>query len=127
MCRSKALFCYLCVGCGVKFICNDIHWYFLRHYGALNATIWFIDDYGIVAIKYVVWEDDLKREYAPVCTRCDANYANHTFCQPCTSDIIYRGADFSIVWPQFIVLIIIGSVFLHWHCYVFRKTISAMA
>ncbi|SUC40754.1 ABC-2 type transporter [Proteus mirabilis] len=41
--------------------------------------------------------------------------------------ILYRGADFSIVWPQFIVLIIIGSVFFALALLRFRKTISAMA
>ncbi|MEX5400721.1 hypothetical protein WCD96_09655, partial [Proteus mirabilis] len=35
--------------------------------------------------------------------------------------------DFSIVWPQFIVLIIIGSVFFALALLRFRKTISAMA
>ena len=53
--------------CGVALVYLQRHpLVFSRHYGALNATIWFIDDYGIVAIKYVVWWDDLKREYASV-------------------------------------------------------------
>lgn len=41
--------------------------------------------------------------------------------------ILYRGADFSIVWPQFIILIVIGSVFFSLALLRFRKTISAMA
>ena len=35
--------------------------------------------------------------------------------------ILYRGADFSIVWPQFIVLIIISSVFFALALLRFRK------
>ncbi|TBL49161.1 ABC transporter permease, partial [Klebsiella oxytoca] len=41
--------------------------------------------------------------------------------------ILYRGADFSIVWPPFIVLIIICSVFFALGLLRFRTTISAMA
>ncbi|MBW5405708.1 ABC transporter permease [Morganella morganii] len=41
--------------------------------------------------------------------------------------ILYRGADFLIVWPQFIYLIIIGGAFFSAALLRFRKTISAMA
>lgn len=41
--------------------------------------------------------------------------------------ILYRGADFSIVWPQFIILFIIGAVFFIFALLRFRKTISSMA
>ncbi|WP_156170969.1 ABC transporter permease [Moellerella wisconsensis] len=41
--------------------------------------------------------------------------------------ILYRGADFSIVWPQFIILFIIGAVFFILALLRFRKTISSMA
>lgn len=41
--------------------------------------------------------------------------------------ILYRGADFLIVWPQFIYLIIIGGTFFGAALLRFRKTISAMA
>ncbi|UXJ04279.1 ABC transporter permease [Morganella morganii] len=41
--------------------------------------------------------------------------------------ILYQGADFLIVWPQFIYLIIIGGVFFGAALLRFRKTISAMA
>ncbi len=41
--------------------------------------------------------------------------------------ILYRGADFLIVWPQFIYLIIIGGAFLGAALLRFRKTNSAMA
>ncbi|EPF5869132.1 ABC transporter permease [Morganella morganii] len=41
--------------------------------------------------------------------------------------ILYRGADFLIVWPQFIYLIIIGGAFFGAALLRFRKTISAMA
>ncbi|EJG2204102.1 ABC transporter permease [Morganella morganii] len=41
--------------------------------------------------------------------------------------ILYRGADFLIIWPQFIYLIIIGGVFFGAALLRFRKTISAMA
>ena len=55
-------------------------------------------------------------------------------CRPCrrahfvslAQAILYRGADFLIVWPQFIYLIIIGGVF--WCGFAaLPKTISAMA
>lgn len=41
--------------------------------------------------------------------------------------ILYRGADFLIVWPQFMYLIIIGGAFFGAALLRFRKTISAMA
>ncbi|WP_195430608.1 ABC transporter permease [Morganella morganii] len=41
--------------------------------------------------------------------------------------ILYRGADFLIVWPQFIYLIIIGGAFFGAALLRFRKTISTMA
>lgn len=41
--------------------------------------------------------------------------------------ILYRGAGFSIVWPQFLALIAIGSVFFVLALTRFRKTISSMA
>ncbi|ANC40623.1 ABC transporter permease [Hafnia alvei] len=41
--------------------------------------------------------------------------------------ILYRGADFSIVWPQFATLLVIGMVFFGFALSRFRKTISSMA
>ena len=41
--------------------------------------------------------------------------------------ILYRGADFLIVWPRFIYLIIIGGAFFGAALLRFRKTISTMA
>lgn len=41
--------------------------------------------------------------------------------------ILYRGADFSIVWPEFLALIAIGGVFFMLALSRFRKTISSMA
>jgi len=41
--------------------------------------------------------------------------------------ILYRGAGFSIVWPQFAALLLIGSVFFGLALMRFRKTIGTMA
>lgn len=41
--------------------------------------------------------------------------------------ILYRGAGFQIVWPQFIILVVIGSVFFSFALMRFRKTIATMA
>ncbi|BDH47335.1 inner membrane transport permease YhhJ [Salmonella enterica subsp. enterica serovar Choleraesuis] len=41
--------------------------------------------------------------------------------------ILYRGADFAIVWPQFLVLLVIGAVFFAIALSRFRKTIGSMA
>lgn len=41
--------------------------------------------------------------------------------------ILYRGADFGIVWPQFLALIVIGGVFFLLALSRFRKTIVSMA
>jgi ABC-2 type transport system permease protein len=40
--------------------------------------------------------------------------------------ILYRGAGFSIVWPQFLALIAIGCVFFWLALNRFRNTISSM-
>lgn len=41
--------------------------------------------------------------------------------------ILYRGADFGIVWPQFAALLVIGAVFFGIALVRFRKTIGSMA
>ncbi|VTM40300.1 antibiotic transport system permease component [Klebsiella quasipneumoniae] len=41
--------------------------------------------------------------------------------------ILYRGASFSIVWPQFLTLLAIGAVFFTIALLRFRKTIGQMA
>ncbi|WP_272659663.1 ABC transporter permease, partial [Providencia sp. PROV112] len=41
--------------------------------------------------------------------------------------ILYRGAGFQIVWPQFAVLVVIGAVFFSLALIRFRKTIATMA
>jgi ABC-2 type transport system permease protein len=41
--------------------------------------------------------------------------------------ILYRGADFAIVWPQFLTLLAIGGVFFTIALMRFRKTIGEMA
>ncbi|WPA93703.1 ABC transporter permease [Providencia zhijiangensis] len=41
--------------------------------------------------------------------------------------ILYRGAGFEIVWPQFVILVVIGSVFFSFALIRFRKTIATMA
>lgn len=41
--------------------------------------------------------------------------------------ILYRGADFSIVWPQFVALAVIGAVFFSLSLGYFRKTLASMA
>jgi len=41
--------------------------------------------------------------------------------------ILYRGAGFLVVWPQFISLSLIGSIFFYITLYRFRKTIGMMA
>jgi len=40
--------------------------------------------------------------------------------------ILYRGAGFSIVWPEFLALTTIGSIFFMLALTRFRKTISSM-
>jgi len=41
--------------------------------------------------------------------------------------ILYRGAGLSVVWPQFIALVLIGTSFFAVSLARFRKTLSAMA
>ncbi|HHR5884564.1 TPA: ABC transporter permease [Providencia alcalifaciens] len=41
--------------------------------------------------------------------------------------ILYRGAGFQIVWSQFAILVVIGSVFFSFALMRFRKTIATMA
>lgn len=41
--------------------------------------------------------------------------------------ILYRGAGFAIVWPQFIALVLIGSVLFALSLARFRKTLGMMA
>jgi ABC-2 type transport system permease protein len=41
--------------------------------------------------------------------------------------ILYRGADLSAVWPQFLALAVIGAVLFYIALARFRKTIGSMA
>jgi ABC-2 type transport system permease protein len=41
--------------------------------------------------------------------------------------ILFRGAGFAVVWPQFLTLLVIGGVFFAIALTRFRKTISQMA
>jgi len=43
-----------------------------------------------------------------------------------TQAILYRGADFTVVWPQFIAIAIIGALFFGIALLRFRKTVSQM-
>jgi ABC-2 type transport system permease protein len=40
--------------------------------------------------------------------------------------ILYRGADFGILWPQFLTLLVIGCIFFVWALSRFRKAIGSM-
>jgi ABC-2 type transport system permease protein len=40
--------------------------------------------------------------------------------------VLFRGAGFSVVWPQFLALAVIGAVFFAISLNRFRKTISQM-
>ncbi|MHB8811389.1 MAG: hypothetical protein ACYC9M_15475, partial [Desulfobulbaceae bacterium] len=40
--------------------------------------------------------------------------------------ILYRGAGLDLVWPQFIILVVIGAVFFGITLVRFRKTIGMM-
>jgi ABC-2 type transport system permease protein len=39
--------------------------------------------------------------------------------------ILYRGAGFAVVWPQFVIVALIGGVFLYLALRRFRKVSSA--
>jgi ABC-2 type transport system permease protein len=41
--------------------------------------------------------------------------------------ILYRGAGFEIVWPQFLSLAVIGAVLFAFSLARFRKTLASMA
>lgn len=41
--------------------------------------------------------------------------------------ILYRGAGFAVVWPQFVALLIIGTALFALSLSRFRKTIGTMA
>jgi len=70
--------------------------------------------------------DTPAREHARIGAEPHAGRADHPFCITRPGHL-YRGAGFSIVWPQFLALIAIGSVFFVLALSRFRKTISSMA
>lgn len=67
------------------------------------------------------------RESMPVLVQNIMLAAPSTHFVSLTQAILYRGADFSIVWPQFLALIAIGGVFFVLALTRFRNTISSMA
>jgi ABC-2 type transport system permease protein len=67
------------------------------------------------------------RESMPVLVQNIMLAAPTTHFVSLAQEILYRGAGFSIVWPQFLALIAIGSIFFILALSRFRKTISSMA
>lgn len=67
------------------------------------------------------------RESMPVLVQNIMLAAPSTHFVSLTQAILYRGADFSIVWPQFLALTTIGGVFFVLALTRFRNTISSMA
>jgi len=67
------------------------------------------------------------RESMPVVVQDIMLLAPTTHFVSLAQGILYRGADISMVWPQFLALFAIGSVFFLIALTRFRKTISSMA
>ena len=67
------------------------------------------------------------RESMPVLVQDIMLLAPTTHFVSLAQGILYRGADISMVWPQFLALFAIGSVFFLIALTRFRKTISSMA
>ena len=67
------------------------------------------------------------RESMPVFVRDFMLVAPPTHFVSAGQAILYRGAGFSVVWPQFLALAGIGTVFFAVSLNRFRKTISQMA
>jgi ABC-2 type transport system permease protein len=38
-------------------------------------------------------------------------------------DVLFRGADFSIVWPEMLIMTVLGAVYLGIALYIFRRVI----
>ncbi len=67
------------------------------------------------------------RESMPVVVQILMLAAPNTHFVMLAQSILYRGAGFSVVWPQFVYLALIGSVLFSLSLVRFRKTIGQMA
>jgi len=67
------------------------------------------------------------RESMPMLARNIMEIAPSTHFVAAAQGILYRGAGFDVVWPQFLALAIIGAVFFFAAMLHFRKSISQMA
>jgi ABC-2 type transport system permease protein len=67
------------------------------------------------------------RESMPVLAQNLMELAPTTHFVAAAQAILYRGAGFSVIWPQILALVIIGAVFFTAALAHFRKSISQMA
>ena len=67
------------------------------------------------------------RESMPVLAQNIMQLAPTTHFVAAAQAILYRGAGFDVVWPQFLALAIIGLVFFVGALTLFRKSISQLA
>jgi len=67
------------------------------------------------------------RESMPMLARNIMEIAPSTHFVAATQGILYRGAGFDVVWPQFLALAVIGAVFFLAAMLHFRKSISQLA
>ncbi len=47
---------------GFEFICDNVDWYFYGDDCTFHASVWFVDDLSVIAIKYAFWRDDSARK-----------------------------------------------------------------
>ena len=67
------------------------------------------------------------RESMPILAQNIMQVAPTTHFVAAAQAILYRGAGFDVVWPQFLALAVIGAVFFVAALAHFRKSISQMA
>jgi ABC-2 type transport system permease protein len=67
------------------------------------------------------------RESMPLLAQNVMQVAPTTHFVAAAQAILYRGAGFDVVWPQFLALVVIGAVFFVGALTLFRKSISQLA
>lgn len=115
------------------FLCTALHLFATTSMGIFLATVArSMPQFGLLIILLLLPLEMLSggltpRESMPMFARSIMTVAPTTHFVSAAQAILYRAADFRIVWPQLVALLIIGSVLFALSLARFRKTLNTMA
>jgi ABC-2 type transport system permease protein len=124
-CRLKARFRCLCWG-GAQPVCHHLNRHFYGHLARSMPQLGLLMILVLLPLQ-MLSGGSTPRESMPQLVQDIMLTMPTTHFVSLAQAILYRGASFAIVWPQFLTLLAIGGVFFTIALLRFRKTIGEMA